>query len=44
MLRRRNSDLEKIRASTPLNPSREPFSSPDWIFELKYEGFTPGRV
>jgi|ERR1700757_2865471 bifunctional non-homologous end joining protein LigD len=22
-----------------LNRSREPLSSPDWIFELKYEGF-----
>jgi len=23
----------------PLNRSREPFSSADWIFELKYDGF-----
>src|SRR5215470_11180343 len=23
----------------PLNRSREPFSSPEWIFELKYDGF-----
>lgn len=23
----------------PLNRSREPFSSPDWVFELKYDGF-----
>ena len=23
----------------PLNRSREPFSSPDWIYELKYDGF-----
>jgi len=23
----------------PLNRSREPFSSPDWIFELKYDSF-----
>jgi len=23
----------------PLGRSREPFTSPDWIFELKYDGF-----
>jgi ATP-dependent DNA ligase len=23
----------------PLNRSSEPFSSPDWIYELKYDGF-----
>jgi len=23
----------------PLNRAREPFSSPDWIYELKYDGF-----
>jgi len=23
----------------PLNRFREAFSSPDWIFELKYDGF-----
>jgi len=23
----------------PLNRSKEPFSSPDWIYELKYDGF-----
>jgi len=23
----------------PLNRSGEPFSSPDWVFELKYDGF-----
>jgi ATP-dependent DNA ligase len=23
----------------PLNRSREPFSSPGWVFELKYDGF-----
>jgi hypothetical protein len=25
--------------STPLNRSREPFSSSVWVFELKYDGF-----
>jgi bifunctional non-homologous end joining protein LigD len=28
-----------ILSAVPLNRSREPFSSPDWIFELKYDGF-----
>jgi len=31
--------LHRKRFRILLNRSREPFSSPDWIYELKYDGF-----
>ena len=31
--------LDVLFTPLPLNRAREPFSSPDWIFELKYDSF-----